>query len=94
METFDRCCGDANIDLPGHERVWNAVVMAVDFDVIVRRNSWMFPQSELVSVSGQWSQGRQIERLILRAPCAGQFFKRTGVEIIHQVFDRSIQIDD
>src|SRR5262249_40918190 len=53
VKKLDSRGSDADIELKTSERVRNAVVVAIDFDVIVNVSAAMFPLGKLVSGAGQ-----------------------------------------
>ena len=53
MEKLDGRGGDADIELKTSERVRDAVVVAIDFDVIVNVSAAVLPRGKLVSGAGQ-----------------------------------------
>jgi hypothetical protein len=53
MKKLDGRGSDADIELKTSERVRNAVVVAIDFDMIVNVSAAMFPLGKLVSGAGQ-----------------------------------------
>src|ERR1700733_2527985 len=60
MEDFDRCAGESRLHLLTGELVGNAVVMAVDFDVVINVGADGFPTGDQVAFGGQRLESRLI----------------------------------
>ena len=71
MEELDYSRSQADFDLALHQRMRDAVVMPINFDVIIDIDSGTLPLGVFIRLCGQWGQRRAIERLELGAAGAG-----------------------
>ena len=85
VEAFDGVVCDAHIDFLFNQRVGNAVIMAVDFDVIVHIDRGFFPLGELVGLRGQRIKCGPIHAFKGGLSAAGQLLKGLVIEIFKQL---------
>lgn len=91
-KTLDRRSCDADIELTFHQRVRDAVVMAVNLDVIVDVDAGFLPFGVFVSLEGEWFEIRLFNRFKLRMARAGQFFERLVIEQVEELPDGAVEI--
>jgi len=71
MKAFDGLGGYSDIQLFPGQLIWQAVVMTVDFDVIIYIDPGLLPLGILVRALGQWLQGRLLGLVV-------QLFQKLG----------------
>ena len=87
MEHFQRLPCQVHVDLLMHQRVRNAVIMALHFHVIIDVDAGGLPLTELITRSRQWLQRRLVQLREQRRTAALAFPKRPLVESRQQLGD-------
>ena len=80
-EDLDRRGGGAHLDDGAHEAVGYAVVVAVEFDVVVDVHAGGLEARDRHASRRQGPQRRPIQDLEGAGPAAGQLLEGTGVQI-------------
>jgi hypothetical protein len=75
VKAFYRALGVAHIELFTDQPKGHAVVMALDFHMVVDVDGGLFPFSELVGLIRQRFEGRLVDFVEGRVPAAGQLLK-------------------
>src|SRR5690349_18737260 len=87
-------CGrtEASPELLAYQGVRDAVIVAVDVNMVVKGSSNSLPLRIDIGRRGQRSHGRPINLFEDGAPTAGELLKGTLVELCQQRSDRCIQL--
>src|SRR5664279_4021455 len=93
-EDLDRARTDADIGPLAHELVWNAVVVAVDLEVVVDADLGPLPGRELVGPVRQRLQRRSIDREKDASPGAFELSEGPVVEPLESLSDRRVGLDN
>lgn len=92
MEALDRGGAKAHIQLMSDERMRHAVIMPINFHVVIDAGLGRFPLGVLIRAGRQWFQCRRIDRLERRAARARQFLECPVIEVRQQFPDRRIEL--
>lgn len=84
--------GETHHHVLAHERVRDAVVMAVPVGVVVDADLCLGPVGVFVPGWRQWLHRRPVDQLEGRESAAGQFFERPAIQIRQEFRDREVQL--
>src|SRR5215470_870139 len=91
-KALDRSGRDADIELSFHQRVRDAVVMAVKLDMIVDVDAGFLPFGVFVGLEWKRFKSRLFKRLKLRMARAGQLFERLAIERVEKGPDTQVEV--
>jgi len=83
--------GQAYVELASNQGVGDAVVVAVDFAVVVDVDSGLFPLGEHVALGRKGTQRRAVGLLEQRTPRARELAERAGVEPFKEPGDGGVE---
>ncbi len=90
-ETLHGCGGKADFHRAPDQAVRDAVIMAVDIDVIIHVHLGGLPFGEFVTMRGQWPHRRAIDSVKDAGSAAIEFLERAIVQIRQQRADGAIE---
>lgn len=91
VQNLDPMARHACVDLLTYEAVRNAVIVVINFDVVVNVDAALHEGRDLVSARRQRAQRRLVEPLEPFAVVALELFERTPVQVGDQLADRLVQ---
>ena len=92
VEALHRGRGVAQVDLFADQPVGNAVVVALELDVIVDVHGGPLPLGELVGLCGQRLEFGPVDLLEGLTPAAGQLLEGPEVELFQQLGDAPVEL--
>ena len=82
---FDDIFGDAHVNLLFDQSIWDAVVVAIDFDMIIDIDPCLFPLGKGVRLARQRFECRLVNFFKHRSAAAGQFLEGPAIEFFEQL---------